>query len=128
MFDLNIEKAIELKDFHNNYNVKSGFLGYTNIFKLGICSDSLVAEEFKIKIQQFLENLHDKKVHTVLPVIRFETSSGDFHSLTLTDSFKVTNETSSTLLTKKILQLIYSKTIKYNVESEEGEVFLMSRP
>jgi len=78
--------------------------------------------------KRFLDTLTDNSTFTVLPTLRNEYGKSNSITVSLSKSIKITKNTSSSLLSIKLLQLIRTKVLIYNWEITNCEVFLMSRP
>lgn len=61
-------------------------------------------------------------------MLRYEVPGWDSTSITLTDSLKNTRNTSSSLLSLKLLELVKLKFNFYNLDINSAEIFIMSRP
>jgi hypothetical protein len=126
MSKLSLEKAKELKHFHKNYG--GGFFGYKHIVNFGNCGENLDSEILFKKVSDYLNNIPNNLTYTILFSLRFEKSNGEFSGITLADSIRVTKETSPTLISIKIMQLLYSKTLLYNLDIYDCDLFIMGRP
>ena len=129
---LSYEKAKELKEFHTQFDVWSGFYGYSEINNLGSYSEfedlTYNSDTINKNLQKFLDTIPGNKIYTILPLIRFEIPGADSSTLTLTKAIKVTKHTSVKLLGIKILQLIKNKFTLYNLEPQAIDLFIMGRP
>ena len=131
--DIEFEKAKELKNFHTNYN--KGFYGYNLFYHLGtyieidfLSSYLIPHPNYKKKMIEFLDSIPENTIFTILPIIRYESTEGDYASITLTKALKITRDTPPEVLGWKLKQLIKTKTIFYNINVHNADIFIMGRP
>ena len=111
-------------------------MGYNHINNLGNVSqfyesskltlhyiDNLI-EKLKIYVNEIPENV----IFSVLPVLRWQYSTGEYRSLSLSDSIKIIRSISLNLLAEKILWDIAETLLEYDLRDADLELYLMSRP
>jgi len=125
-------KAKSVKAFKNLY--KGGFLGYnqihhfSNITNLIKEFDSGNFENITSKLKDFLNEIPENKIYSVLPVLRWQYLNGEYQSITITKSTKITRDTSWHLLTKKIILEIKGALSVYELSGLDIDFFMMCRP
>ena len=129
-----IEKIKAVKEFKNKF--KGGYLGYNKIHHFGNISNytnlvdmayldySLILEN---KIKEYLDEIPENMIFSVLPIFRWQDSDGEYKSITLTNAIKVTRYTSR-YFKKKILHSIQEALQKYDIRNLDIDFFLLSRP
>ena len=94
------QKNKELKEFKKIY--KGGYLGYNNVYHFGNVSELInltnlehkaIYENLVSKLTDYLNDIPEKVVYSVLPVLRWQYVSGDYQSITVARSIKITRET-----------------------------------
>jgi len=66
--------------------------------------------------------------YSILPVLKMKDAVGNFKSITISDSIKITRFTSCKLLTKKIVYSILDALLNYNIQDSDIDLFIMGRP
>jgi hypothetical protein len=66
--------------------------------------------------------------YSVLPVFRWQFANGQYRSLTISDSIKITRFISINLLAENILYDIQEILLMYELRDEDIEFYLMGRP
>lgn len=111
----------------NPIKFKKGVYGYKNIFDIGNAEELSSGTKLADKINIFISDLPDNSTYTVLPTFKYNNSSGDIKTLSLSDAIKITNKTSPKLLARKIEQLIDFRSHDYNLDLDECDLFFMYR-
>jgi hypothetical protein len=64
-----------------------------------------------------------------LPVLRWQVGDGECRSLTITNSIKITRDTSKELLARKLTNDVSRSYYKYDIDKGgDVELFLLGRP
>jgi hypothetical protein len=113
---------------------KGGFLGYNQIHHFGNISnfikefDSGDVEYLTSKFKDFLYEIPENKIYSVLPVLRWQYLNGEYNSISITKSTKITRDTSWQLLSKKIILEIKEALSIYELSGLDIDFFMMGRP
>jgi len=128
-----LEKAIAIKNFKKNY--KGGYLGYNQVHHFGnarefaeILEKGYSLDKLELKLHGYLNEIPEDVIYSVLPVLRWEYSNGDYKSISITQSIKISRGTSRKLLAKKICFCIKDAISIYDIQSNDIDLFMMSRP
>jgi len=97
----NTEKELAIKEFKNKY--KGGYLGYNHSYNLGNVSSFVldskenleVINNLKPKIKEYLNEIPENMTYSVLPILRWQSINGEYKSITITSSIKITRFFSS---------------------------------
>ena len=129
-------KEQAIKDFKKNY--RSGYLGYTNIQSFGnVASYNIDDESFFIdintkdlepKFEAYLKEIPENLTYSILPVLRWQHTDGNYNSVTISNSIKITRFTSFKLLAKRISYSLQDALSDYNLSDLDIELFIMGRP
>lgn len=99
------EKSKSVNEFKKIY--KGGFLGYNKVHHFGNVSDLPnfldfnESNSFSLSLKEFLDEIPENKVYSVLPILRWQYLNGEYNSISITNSIKITRDTSKHMLTKK---------------------------
>lgn len=80
------------------------------------------------KIINFLDEIPERVTYCVLPVLRWETANGEYNSVTVTSSLKITKRISKSFLARRISNAIHDKIHEYHLRDLDIDLFLMGRP
>jgi len=128
-------KKKALKEFKNKY--KGGYLGYNHIYHFGNIVEfgHLLDQKFQDyyynleeKITEYLDEIPERITYCILPVLRWETVSGELNSITITSSIKITRDISKSFLARRISNAIFDKLNEYHLRDLDIDLFLMGRP
>ena len=129
-------KIKQLKDFKKAYG--GGFLGYTHIYNFGNISqftyykDNLEYETcksvLKSKLIDYISVIPETETYSVLPVLRWEYSGGEYRSLTISESVKINKNININLLAESIIWDIKNMFNKYTLLEGDLELYIMGRP
>lgn len=132
--DYNSDKSLkkQLKEFKKAYG--GGYLGYKNVFYLGtVVYDSKIKDYFTItnfenKIIEYLNEIPEDVIYSVLPFIRWHDSKGNYRTLTISKSIKINKNTSKKLIANKLEQDLNEILKTYELANKTMDFYLMSRP
>jgi hypothetical protein len=127
--------VMEGKDGGNKVKVNikgsvKGYLGYSKIFLLMYFKDIDINNIERLlidKIKQYLNTLEDKKVYTILPILKSRVG----HNKTMSSSIKISKGTDPVLLAERLLwdkmniQALYSS--EYDDEDDDVILYLMTK-
>jgi hypothetical protein len=122
----------QLKEFKKAYS--GGYLGYKNVFYLGtVVYDSKIKHCFTItnfgnKIIEYLNEIPEDVIYSVLPFIRWHDSKGNYRTLSISKSIKINKNTSRKLIANKIEQELNETLKTYELANKTMDIYLMSRP
>ena len=124
----------ELKEFKKAYG--GGYLGYNHIHNFGNVSQFYqfsthllhFIDNLILKLKDYVNEIPENVTYSVLPVLRWQYSNGEYRSLTITSSIKINREIYLNLLAEKLLWDISETLIKYDLRDADLELFLMGRP
>lgn len=80
------------------------------------------------KIINFLDEIPERVTYCVLPVLRWETANGEYNSVTVTSSLKITKRISKSFLARRISNAIHDKIHEYHLRDLDIDLFLKGRP
>ena len=126
----------QLKDFKKAYG--GGYLGYTHIYNFGNIiqftsySNDLEFETCKANLESKLKDyvyvIPETETFSILPVLRWHLSEGEFRSLTISDSIKINKNINIYKLAETIIYDIKNIFYKYNLIQGDLELYIMGRP
>jgi hypothetical protein len=128
------EQAI--KKFKQTYG--SGYLGYNYLNSFGSVS-YLINSEGSFYIENFIKTLEPKfkaylngipenVTYSILPILRRENADGDYKSISISKSIKITRDTSCKLLAKRITHSLLAALLKYSIQDKDIELLIAGRP
>ena len=125
--NLNDINLIDLKGIKKV--VLGGYMSYKNISSLGSLEELISDRDLLIeKLKEYLSNLDDNKVYTLLSVIRWiDDETGNSKGITTGLSLKITKNTDIKLLEKKFMLEIISNKMKYGISEYDCELLLLNR-
>jgi hypothetical protein len=125
-------RNIDLKRFKKVFG--GGYLGYKNIHHFGsvyfdpVEKVGYLIENLENKLIEYLNDIPDNVVYSVLPFIRWHTSKGNYQTLTISKSIKITNNSSRDLIAKK-LEIDLNEILRiYELADTDLDFYVMSRP
>jgi len=133
--DLSLWDKKHLRDFKKAYG--GGYLGYNHISKLGNISqfktikNSLGLYEnsnLDYKLKDYIYEIPETETWSILTVLRWEHSGGQYRALTLSESIKINKNVSTGLLAETIIYDIQKLFSKYNLVDGDLELYMMGRP
>ena len=128
--------AKQRKDFKKAYG--GGFLGYTHIYNFGNISQfteyssqlefDLCLSNLESKLNDYVNIIPETETYSILPVLRWEQATGDYRSLTISESIKIIKGVSTNSLAKQLNNDIQNIYNKYNLSGGDIELYIMGRP
>lgn len=124
-----------IKEFKQKY--KGGYLGYNQVYHFGNITEfgHLTDRDFQYyyfnleqKIIEYLKEIPESITYCVLPVLRWQGIKGDYSSITVTNSIKITKNISSKYLARKISNSIHDVLMEYHIRDLDVDLYLMGRP
>ena len=133
-YQKNKPNAKVLKDFKKAYG--GGYLGYSEYHNLANVSQFYSASQLLLyyidnlisKLQIYVNEIPENVTYSVLPVLRWQISGGSYRSFSITESIKITRNTSLKLLAELILFNIQKTLRDYSIRDQDLELYLMGRP
>ena len=124
----------ELKRFKKAYG--GGYLGYTYINNFGNVSNFyntdrhplFYIENLESELKEYVNEISENVTYTILPVLRWQYANGEYHSLTISKSIKITRFISINLIAEKLLYDISDILVEYDLRDADLELFMMGRP
>lgn len=108
--------------------IKNGFRGYNLYKNLGALMNLQNLKILKQNIKDLLVKLDADKTYTVLSIIRyFDSDTGLTKGYTLSDSFKVNNDSDVNLICDKLQIDMNVVKLKYDLYDDNSELILISR-
>jgi hypothetical protein len=80
------------------------------------------------KLKDYLNEIPENITYSILPVLKWQTPEGEYKSLTITNSIKITRYTSKSLLARRIVFSLQDAILVYELRSVDIDLFLMGRP
>ena len=134
--EMSVIKETAIKDFKKVY--RGGYLGYNHIYSLGSVVYFLISDEYNAteiyiknlepKLKDYLNEIPENITYSILPVLKWQTPEGEYKSLTITNSIKITRYTSKSLLARRIVFSLQDAILVYELRSVDIDLFLMGRP
>ena len=150
--DESLWKKKIIRDFKKAYG--GGYLGYKKIESFGNVSqfvDTIDPKNFQMDIIPQIINLFDEKrleniknlslklkfyvieipeniTYSILPVLRWETSIGEFKTISISDSLKITRNINTELIAEKFIHEIIDILREYSLRDVDLELLIMGRP
>lgn len=123
-----------IKDFKKAYG--GGYLGYTHIHDFGNVTQFYSSSEhflhfidkLILKLKEYINEIPENIIYSILPVLRWQFADGEYRSLTITESIKITRNISLKLLAEKLLWDIGETLLNYDLKDADLELFMMGRP
>jgi len=133
----NGQKSKGVKDFKKIYG--GGYLGYTHVYNLGnvsqlsvegsqILSEIKGGVKFEHNLKSYLNEISENVVYSVLPVLKWQYATGEYQSLSISNSIKITRDTDRSLLAERIITDVRETLLVYELRDTDIELLLMSRP
>jgi hypothetical protein len=125
----------DIKEFKNLYG--GGYLGYTHIHNFGNISQFIeltftdyiqYSDNLETKLKDYLNEIPDSVTYSVIPALRWQHSNGSYHSITVTESIKITKHISRKLLAERLVKDIYNTLLEYDLRDLDIELYMMGRP
>ena len=111
-----------------------GYLGYKIVHHFGsVLFDprykiSYTIPDLENKLIEYLNNIPDTVVYSVLPFIRWHTPKGNYQTLNTSKSIKITRNSSRELIAEK-LEMDLNKMLQiYELADSNLDFYVMSRP
>lgn len=132
---LEYQKAKSVQEFKKIY--KGGFFGYSDIKLFGNVSqyNQLMGPEFyqfkdnlENKFKDYLNEIPENIIFSVLQVLRWQFASGEYRSLSISNSIKITRNSNRRFLAEAILQDITETLLLYDLQGLDIELIMMGRP
>lgn len=106
-----------------NFGNITEFTSYTNNLEFDICKSNLES-----KLKDYIYVIPATETWSILPVLRWELSGGQYRALTLSESIKINKNISTSLLAETIIHDISNMFSKYNLLDGDIELYMMGRP
>jgi hypothetical protein len=129
------EKAKNVREFKKIYG--GGVLGYSDIYSFGNSTQftGLAGSEYldytlnlENKLKEYLNEIPESVVYSVIPVLRWQYTTGEYKSLSISNSIKITRDTNRNLLAKRIIFDITNTLFLYDLQGLDIELLIMGRP
>jgi hypothetical protein len=121
----------EIRDLKKAYG--GGYLGYTKIHNFGNISQFVELQELgypeglkflSIKLKGYAIEIPENVTFSILAVLRWESSNGNYNSLTISDSIKITRGINTDLLAEKFISDIKEVLLEYSLRDEDLDLFI----
>ena len=128
-------KEQDIKNFKKVYG--GGYLGYSHISNFGHISQFITLMDFhnlqnkinlEVKIKGYVNDIPEDVVYSVLPVIRWQNPNGNYQTLTISKSIKITKDISLELIANKLERDLNEILWIYDLADTDLEFYVMSRP
>ena len=132
---IDYKKAKSVEEFKKTY--KGGFFGYSDLKHFGNVSQftqltglehNQFQDNLENKIKDYLNEIPENIIYSVLPVLKWQYSSGDYKSLSISNSIKITRKSDRSLLAETVLHDISETLLNYNIQGLDIELIMMGRP
>lgn len=138
-----------IENFKKAYG--GGYLGYTKIHNFGNITQFVITEidssendyqilslfdssylerlnNLNIKLKGYTIEIPENLTYSILPVIRWETSQEKFHSVTISDSIKITRDINTKLIAEKLIHDILAILRVYSLRDLDLDLLILGRP
>ena len=128
-------KEQDIKNFKKVYG--GGYLGYSHISNFGHISQFITLMDFhnlqnkinlEVKIKGYVNDIPEDVTYSVLPVLRWQYATGEYRSITVSESIKINKNISISLLAEQIHSDINAVLLEYEIREADLELYLMGRP
>ena len=85
-------------------------------------------KDLETKFKFYLNDIPENMVYSILPVLRRENSDGDYKTITLTKSIKITRFTDCSELAEKVAISILDALLTYVIKDVDIELLIIGRP
>ena len=82
----------------------------------------------EIKLKFYLNEIPENIIFSVLPLLKWQYTSGEYRSLSISKSIKVTRNSNCSLLAEVILHDINETLLNYDIQDLDVELIMMGRP
>lgn len=112
-------------------------MGYSHIHNFGNISEfinysdkeySNFLNRLESQINGYLYEIPENITYSILPILRWQHKTGEHSSISITNSIKITRDTSRKLLTKRIINNIHETLLIYLLHGLDLELYIMGRP
>jgi hypothetical protein len=80
------------------------------------------------QLKDYLNEIPENMIYSILPLIRWQYSDGDYKSTTISKSIKVTRFTSCSLLAERIVYSLHKILNVYKLQGTYMDLLIMGRP
>ena len=136
--DNNPDKSREITTNYFKKAYGGGFLGYNHIWNFGNIdqfteyNNNLEYEacisKLESKFKDYVNIIPETVTYSILPVLRWQYSTGEYRSLTVSDSIKINKNISIDLLAESVIFYIKKMFNKYSLLEGDLELYIMGRP
>lgn len=81
-----------------------------------------------VKLKAYVKGIPENVTYSVLPVLKWQYSTGEYRSFSISDSNKIIRGVSLEILAEKILGNISEAFSDYNIKGGNLDLYLMGRP
>ena len=130
--ELKLLKDQEIKNFKKIYS--GGYLGYSDVSNFGDISHfiniddsltlSLYIKILEPKFDVYLKDLPENITYSILPVLRWQFVDGNYKSITISNSIKITRFTSCDLLAKRVVYSLQDALLTYDLRGVDIYLFI----